>query len=79
MVIRTTQASVMSEAAAWGVGLEVLCKKGQRQQGSWEAWAGTACYQPRHGLSPATTSTPCKKSQPRASMCQLSVLIVDWG
>ena len=52
MVIRTTQASVMSEAAAWGVGLEVLCKKGQRQQGSWEAWAGTACYQPRHGPEP---------------------------
>lgn len=49
----------MRKAAAWGVGLEVMCKEGQRQRGSWEAWPGTAWYQLRHGpLNPASTSRP---------------------
>lgn len=43
----------------WGVGLEVMCKEGQRQRGSREVWPGTAWYQLRHGpLSPASTSRP---------------------
>lgn len=49
----------MRKAAAWGVGLEVMCKEGQRQRGSREVWPGTAWYQLRHGpLSPASTSRP---------------------
>ena len=53
----------MRKAAAWGVGLEVMCKEGQRQRGSREAWPGTAWYQLRHGpLSPASTSRPWLKA-----------------